>query len=158
MSEPSSAPAIRRIEQKNPMRYDYDARAQGDISGTDILDAQRLRYPEVKLHTATPYDATLLTALLPIIKSEKNPQTLEFINLTDWHKRANDHRILRGAILRDEQQDILLYVYGVRVNDKLAAASYGVLCEMFNITPQETQALKEMTRPSYDYSLILHLV
>lgn len=157
MSDSSPTPNVRHIERKNPKRYDYDARAQGDISVTDILDAQRLRYPEVKLHTATPYDAKLLTALLPIIKSDKNPRTLEFINLTDWRKREKDHRILRGAILRDDQQNILLYVYGVRVNDRLAAASYTVLCETFAITPEETQTLKKMAQQGYDYSIILHL-
>lgn len=156
MSEPSK-PNIRRIEQKNPTRYNFDAHVQDDIDDSDIPHAQLLRYSEVRLRTATPYDAKLLAALLPVIKSERSPQTLEFINLTDWHKREKEKRILRGAILRGVNHEVLLYVYGVRVGDKLAAASYDVFCKMFDITPDETEALHEMTQEGYDYSLVLHL-
>jgi len=99
----------------------------------------------------------MLAALLPVIVDVGEPKTLEFINLNRWHRDGGEVRTLRGVILRDESDEVLLYAYGIGIDDYLSQECYKVLCNVFEITKEETELLKTTVWSSLDYSVILHL-
>lgn len=140
------------------MRYNYNAAVKDEINADDIHYARMLLYPQIKTDVGSPYIAKVLDAMLPVLIAEKQPQTLEFVSLHSWHRsESSGARILRGVIVRNETGDVLLYSYGIGLDDSMSTECYQAFCGAFNITEEESKQLSQEAWPKLDYSVILHL-
>jgi hypothetical protein len=143
---------------EEPSKYDYNPNPIGMTDERAQRLTELLQYPTIKIDTASAYVGQVLDAFLPILISEKEPRTVEFINYSRWKNWDNENQRLRGVIIRGGHDDVLLYVYGVGLDDNLLGSEVReVIFKHFGITPREQQQLLATAWGKLDYSVVFEV-
>ena len=147
MSKPTSTTPELKFWSEEPSRYNNPA-------GNPF--AEKLTRPQIKLDQASDYSADVIASILPLIITRRHPKTLEFIDYRRWVGEDGDIRRLRGIILRNKHDDVLLYAYGFGLDDghtNLVPRMF----EMLDISKDDLERVKRSVWPKIDYSVVITL-
>ncbi len=149
-----SATAL-KFWSESPDRYSYGAK--GSITDENRKRLTELQAAEVKINASTDRTARIISGVLPNIIKLRRPRTLEFISNSYWRNKRDEIALLQGVILRDANETVLLFDFGVGLADTSSELHRSRIFDLFGIPVQERRRIQNIPLRNQPYSVVVSL-